>query len=157
MGFLILLLLCHASYSSANQWYESDSEINSVVIYKDYIPANDNYIIGSFRWNYISSYYSNFSVNVDFFFGDLLIPGNQIYSNGTNAIAQQKEFNGDKNTYLMLDQKQMTLGISGRTERYFGTLSQEDLNSYNNITYLNKIASTRSSGDIFNYLFYFNQ
>ena len=147
------LFLNFGSYLSANYWIKSDSEINTAQTMTTYLPEENTIIISGFRWAYIMDFYSNFNIKINWSETQLIKIENQINQDGENLILKTIN-NSFNNVYLLLDFSQQSLGLLGMESRFFGVLTDSEIDQYHNLHYLNKVLNMKcNSGDLFSQLY----
>ncbi|MFW9941570.1 MAG: hypothetical protein ACFFFT_11060 [Candidatus Thorarchaeota archaeon] len=155
MKFIILLVIIFSLLTT--YFYESVSFEVFTLKRRDTSPiqwysnhtSNKNVLITEFGWgNVFKYYYFNNSNGTLAYEGnfynlkhelDLFHPDNHFYENGTNILKQIKE---DYNTdvYIIFSDTY----IINKGFELFGKLSQDELEEYYNLDYLNKICSSKT-------------
>jgi hypothetical protein len=149
----ISLFLNFGLFQSANYWIKSDSEINTAQAMTSYLPEENTIIISGFRWTYIMNFYSNFDIDINWSEIQLIKIENQINQDGENLLLM-KTNNSFNNVYLLLDFAQQSLGILGIESRYFGKLTDSEIDQYYNLQYLNKVLNMKcNDGNLFSQLY----
>lgn len=149
----ISLFLNFGFFQSANYWIKSDSEINTAQVMTSYLPEENTLIFSGFRWAYIIDFYSNFNIEVNWSETRLIKIEYQINKDGENILQIQTN-NSFNNVYLLLDFSQQSLGILGIESRYYGKLTDSEIDQYYNLHYLNKVLNMKcNSGDLFSQLY----
>lgn len=158
MKFLILFIITFSLLTS--YFYQSVSfevftlkrrDISSINWYSNNT-SDKNVLITEFGWNNVFKYYSyNSDTNGTLAYEgnfynlkyeiDLFPPENHFDQNGTNILTQIKE---DYNTdvYLLFAESY----IINKGFELFGQLSQDELEEYYTLNYLNKICSSKTEG-----------
>jgi hypothetical protein len=157
MKFIILLVITFSLLTT--YFYESVSFEVFTLKRRDTSPirwysnntSDKNVLITEFGWSNVFKYYSFNNSNGTLAFEgnfynlkhetDLFHPDNHFYENGTNILKQIKE---DYNTdvYIIFSDAY----IVNRGFELFGKLSQEELEEYYSLAYLNKICSSKTDG-----------
>jgi hypothetical protein len=159
MKFVILSVIIFSLF--ATYLYESASfevftvkrrDTSLIQWYTNY-SSDKNVIITEFGWSYVFTYYDYpfddkgvaISYNGEDFFIflrheiDLFPPSNHFDENGTNILKEIKETEGTDVYLLFSDEYIVNKGFD-----LFGRLSDEELEEYYSLIYLNKISSSRT-------------
>lgn len=154
--FLIGLFVNFGFLESGIYQYKTRSEINTTEIMSSYIPYNDSILISGFRWEHILQYYSNFNIPVEWQYGYLLKIENQTSPSGENNLLKFEQGYHKNNTYLLLENTQMTLGILAIDNQYYGSLTKTELQQYCGLPYLDMVLNSKSLDNEFQQLYWLN-
>ncbi|MHA1728290.1 MAG: hypothetical protein ACTSWY_06120 [Promethearchaeota archaeon] len=152
--FFLSLFINFGFYQSANYWYKTESDIDTALMLRPYIPKQDSVIITGFRWSYFLDYYTDFKIEVNWTEGYLLKTENHFNESGENALLKINE--SLNNVYVLLDFQQKSLGILGLENVIYGKINDSDIMEYYNLFYINKIMSMKTNGNLFAYLYWVN-
>ena len=159
MKFVILSVIIFSLF--ATYFYESASfEVftvkrrdTSLIQWNTNYSSDKNVIITEFGWSYVFTYYDYpfddkgaaiIYRDEDYFIFlrheiDLFPPSNHFDENGTNVLKEIKETEGTDVFLLFSDEYIVNKGFE-----LFGRLSDEELEEYYSLIYLNKICSSRT-------------
>jgi len=151
IGFIVSYSLV-ASFIDLNNSVEFFSlknyEVDAIKWYSNYT-TNNNVIIAEYGWEHVFVYYDYPFGATNVSFGDIfiyiyadnqyMIPVNHFLKNGTNILTQLKKQNPGSNVYLFLSNYYLLPSGSS----LFGSLTNEQVAAYYNLTYLNRIFSAK--------------
>jgi len=161
MKIFIICFVCYSSTTSILDFYTSSdffsvnfNELSAVNWYVDY-SDNKNVLVLEFGWNPVFVYYDypydekNISLPFDstqFYvtFKDYLIkPENHIDENGRNVLKELKKYH-NTDVFILLASNYLITDQMG----YYGRLTEEQVEIYYSLNYLNRIFSVKSeNGD----------
>jgi len=157
---LLICLVCYSSTISILEFYTSldffsvnSNELTAVNWYVDY-SDNKNVLVLEFGWNPMFIYYdypydeknASLPLTTQFyvtFKDDLIKPENHIDENGNNVLKELKK-NYNTDVFILLANNYLTTVQMG----YYGKLTEEQVEMYYSLNYLNRIFSVKSeNGD----------
>ena len=156
--FLIFFIIIFSIFATFNEnrnaieiFTLKNREISSVQWYSNYT-SEKNVIIGEVGWNHLFIYFNfpfeDYDENHTFSSiqkyipasDTLMRPDNHVNEYGKNNLKQIKLHNNNSNTFLILtDNYLLTEGLS-----LFGQLTDEEVEQYYNLDYLNRIFSVKN-------------
>ena len=157
----LIIFVCYSSTTSLLEFYTSldfysvnNNELSAVNWYVDY-SDNKNVLVMEFGWNPVFVYYDypydekNSSLPLTTtqyyitFNNSIINPDNHIDENGTNVLKELKK-NYNTDIFLLLTKTYLTFTQMG----FFGELTEEQVEMYYSLNYLNRIFSVKSeNGD----------
>ena len=157
----LIIFVCYSSTTSLLEFYTSldfysvnNNELSAVNWYVDY-SDNKNVLVMEFGWNPVFVYYDypydekNSSLPLTTtqyyitFNNSIINPDNHIDENGTNVLKELKK-NYNTDIFLLLTKTYLTSTQMG----FFGELTEEQVEMYYSLNYLNRIFSVKSeNGD----------
>ncbi len=157
----LIIFVCYSSTTSLLEFYTSldfysvnNNELSAVNWYVDY-SDNKNVLVIEFGWNPVFVYYDypydekNSSLPLTTtqyyitFNNSIINPDNHIDENGTNVLKELKK-NYNTDIFLLLTKTYLTSTQMG----FFGELTEEQVEMYYSLNYLNRIFSVKSeNGD----------
>ena len=154
--FIIVVFSILTSFIEEQSYYQSFSlnqrEINNMQWFSDY-NSQKQVIISEFSWEYVFIYYDYpysdgqkdpFSIHTFITIKeDYIQPGNHITEEGINILQQLKAAH-NKSVYLVLTD--YYISFSGFES--FEGLTEQQIQMYFNLSYLNRICSTKAEGHI---------